>query len=293
MEKVTKRKSIVKDFLDEKSKLESTHEGIVLFLHLNMINCNFRTVGLSEKEENKELDKIPKDWNKNKDAYVFKYKHVQSSLTFVLKMIPLSSSLIIHAIATEDSKSKANIDININDFLGIGKNIEEKDSYYSNLDKLEKLFYNEIISKLIPMNSKEEKKESQTQQQQQQQQQVQDDDYDPLRIPRRSNFISPNFGNIGSNDLYPQFPSMPGSLINPNQFGGGGGSLVGPDSNLFQRRYRPGMNQNIPSNVPIGARFDPYGPTPNTGYGEPNPNHQRMPTFNENDDDQGDNPFFL
>eukprot|EP01080_Neovahlkampfia_damariscottae_P000355 gene355-6769_t len=293
MEKIAEKKTIVKEFLEDKEKIDSTHEGIVLFLHLNMINCNFRLVGLSEKEDIKELEKIPKDWNKNKDAYVFKYKHVQSSLTFILKMIPLSSSLIVHAIASEDSKSKANIDININDYLGIGKNIEEKDTYYSKLDTLEQVFKKEIILKLIPMNSKEEKKETQ-----QETQQIYQDDYNPLRISRNNqsnNFVSPNFGNVGSNDLYPQFPPMPGTsgfTINPNQ-GGFGGSQVGPDSNLFQRRFRPGMNQNIPSNVPFGARFDPFGPTPNTNYGDPNPNHQRMPQFNEDDDDQGENPFFL
>jgi hypothetical protein len=297
MEKLVKKKSVVQDFYENKEKLESTHEGIILFLHLIMNNSNFKCVGLSEKDEIKDLEEIPKGWNKNKDAFVFKYKHVQSSLTFILKLIPLSSSLLIHAIASEDpSNSKVNMDVDINDYLGVGKTIEEKDTYYNKLDKLEEKFMKEMVEKLMPMSSSTSS--TSTSSTSTNQYNNQPSTYDPLRIPSSNNnnrFIQPSFGSIGSSDLYPQFPSMPGSNnFFPNQGGNGGGSLVGPDSSLFQRRFRPGQRQNIPSNVPFGARFDPYGPTPNTNYPSPNPDHFRMPNFNDDDDDDsGDNPYFL
>jgi hypothetical protein len=104
----------------------------------------------------------------------------------------------------------------------------------------------------------------------------------PLRIP-----------SVGRGDIFPSFPGGIGSggVQDP-------GMLVGPDHPIFGTRYDPSQGP-----VP-GARFDPFGPpinpigpsgfgrfprgprgpAPNLPFGDPNPDHMRMPRDYGNDD---------
>lgn len=293
MEKKVNDQSGIEAFLNVKEKFKNTHQGLVIFLHHVMLARGFRLVGLSEKGDPQDYqDVIRPDWNKSEESYTFKYKHSQSSLTYVIKLIPLSSNLIVSAACLEDPKPIL-LEIACTEYV-VGDNIEKLEEYFKDLDKLEKLFIERVIDILLPTDSskkKEEQKRDPLREEVRQPRQRHEDDYDPLRIgPIRSpNQFRPNqpFGNFGDSDLYPTFPG----------FGGDRGSQMGPNDPMFFGRFKPGPNQRRPPNVPQGARFDPYGPGP-TNQGEPDPDHWEPPKQPKNpnrrfEDDDGDRDYFL
>jgi proteasome inhibitor subunit 1 (PI31) len=111
-------------------------------------------------------------------------------------------------------------------------------------------------------------------------------------------------GSGGGFSPYVIPPVGSGDILPPGLGGGDPSSQVGPDHPMFGRRYDPTRGP-----VP-GARFDPFGPfsadpqgpprgfiggphpmrpgpAPGIPFGDPNPDHLRMPR----DDDMADDPF--
>jgi hypothetical protein len=261
-----------------------------------MLQEGFRCVGMGEHGSIQELegdDKIPKDWNKNQDVYTFRFKHYRSSMTFVIKFLPLGKQLLIHAQAKEEGKTISmdlqTIDFVISDALNklwSGDENIKLENLFKDLDKLESLFKINITRKLLPELNKEGYEESvpestttttpqQVRRPPMPQQpfipapQPPQPDFDPLRIgPPRFPTI-PNYGGfgdfgVGGNDLMPQI--NPPLYIGRGGFGGSGGNLIGPNHPGFGPTA-PNFG-NLPQGVPPGARFDPYAP-PGTGIAPP------------------------
>ncbi|CCI48178.1 unnamed protein product [Albugo candida] len=93
-----------------------------------------------------------------------------------------------------------------------------------------------------------------------------------------------------------RYPSVgSGDVFMPSRSGGDPGMLVGPNHEIFRRRQDPARG------IVPGARFDPFGPVmgpnipsrdgnmpfpaaPRLPFGDPNPDHLRMPRDDDNDD---------
>lgn len=78
------------------------HDALVLAVHALMLCQGFRCIGTTESSPIREQE-LPQDWNRSDDVYSFKYKHQNSDLTFLLKMLVLGKNLILNAKATEQS----------------------------------------------------------------------------------------------------------------------------------------------------------------------------------------------
>jgi len=297
----------------------NAHAALAFVLHLLMIQRGFRLVGLSESDPIRELPPDanayipPENWNKNPDVYCFKYKHSQSSMTFILKCVPLGDRLLVHALAIEDKKPYS-LEMDVNEYIDIDQLRKSESNLvdlYKRLDNIETFFRLNIMNRLVPFLNKEgyesERVASTTVPPTTTPSNIQpqpprpirpDNEYnDPLRIgpPRMPRPLPAEYNpyEIGRSDLYPDVGApyfrggpasgFPGGMVGPNHpiFGGGLGIP------------RPGMGPRqpgIPPGVPSGARFDPYGP-PGTGRGVPgpNPDNIRSPHF----DDEDENPYFF
>lgn len=103
MSNIPKPEELIKQIKDLKiTKCKNGNEAISLVLHLIMLSQGFRCVGTSEKSIIKEGEVLPQGWNQSDDVYSFKYKHKQSSMTFVLKCLVLGNNLLVNGIALED-----------------------------------------------------------------------------------------------------------------------------------------------------------------------------------------------
>jgi len=300
-----------------RSQIKSGHDAIAFLCHLMMIQHGFRCVGLSEAQESREHDQqyqLPDGWNSSSDVYSFKYKHKQSSMTYILKCVTLGNKLLINGLTVEDGKYHS-LELNISDYF---KSTEQSSltDMYKDLNKIDQSFKENISNKMVPFQHKEgyessvpaetqsapttasQNRPSQPRQQPPQQPSRPRDDYDPLRIgPIRGPGIGGMMPGVGASDLYPSFGGFPGTrppgfggggmMVGPNHpgFGGGGGMMMGPP------RFG---GRGLPPGVPQGARFDPYGPFgPGApGRGNPNPDEFRPPQFNE-DDTGSDNPYWF
>lgn len=102
----------------DKKTLSTPQDGIAILLHSVMTILGFRLVGLDDSSSDVQHEKnvLPVVWAKNSpDSFAFRYRHDQSSLVFLLKVVKLSKRLVIHGIALEDDKTTT-LDIPIADF---------------------------------------------------------------------------------------------------------------------------------------------------------------------------------
>jgi proteasome inhibitor subunit 1 (PI31) len=84
--------------------LSSPQDALALLLHTVMATLGFRLVATDESSPGKESgdNHLPEGWNKNgPDSYTFRYKHEQSTLVFLLKIVKLGNRTLVHGIATE------------------------------------------------------------------------------------------------------------------------------------------------------------------------------------------------
>lgn len=262
----------IKTILKTQNLDKICRELVVIFMHANLLKENFRCVGMTEEPVEFEIGEgdqySPKNWNEKPDVYVFRYKHIQSSLTFVLKCIPLGDNLIVRGIAVEDDKVVEGFEIRIHEFIdkkdvskltdaSSPKDVEES---FRNIDKLQDLIIFNISRKLVPNagDSGPTSSESSssgavgvgapprlpTYPQQppfipfmpNPNDDDDDDDFDPLRIgpPRRPN-RGPMF-NVGDDDLYPWASHLPppsAHFPGSGSSSSGPGNLVGPGHPMF------------------------------------------------------------
>lgn len=97
--------STIPTVLPTESKILSTPQyGVAILLHSVMTILNFRLVGLDDSASDVQYERnvLPETWTKNSpDSFAFRYRHDQSSLVFLLKVIKLSKRLVIHGIGLE------------------------------------------------------------------------------------------------------------------------------------------------------------------------------------------------
>ncbi|CAE6481082.1 unnamed protein product [Rhizoctonia solani] len=294
--------------------LSSPQDALAVLLHSAMTALAFRLVAIdedapaSEPEAGTAPGLLPEGWNrKGPDVYTFKYKHEQSSFTFLLKLVKISGKIIVHGIAIEDDKTKT-FEITTQDFTSASHfphDVQSTDKplvhgYISSsrVTDLISLFKITIIQPLLPGLRKEGYQESESTAT------ASSSSTQPARAPARNPsppppldrpFVHPyadpsrrNPLEIGRSDREPfgglHNPFAPPPLFAPPG-AGGDGMFVGPNHPMFRDPLGQGMGIGgrgrggvgpwggdgflPPMGAPPGARFDPIGPDPFAGHGFP------------------------
>ncbi|KAI8804544.1 PI31 proteasome regulator N-terminal-domain-containing protein [Cladochytrium replicatum] len=245
---------------------ESGAELIVLTLHAAMLSLGFRFVGLGESGvpaehggEESGVTRLPNEWNATGDTFSFRYRHSQSTFTFLIKTIKLGPKLLVHGIAVQDGMVH-NMEVTASDFVSplaqfplttatpSGSDLLSAFSSEIMLKELINLYKTSIIQKLIPGLNKPGYEErgpttttgTQTFQNQDRPRPPYDPRaFDPLREPPRMPRFDPYGGGqpynpYGDIDLDP-LAASPG-LIPPGGgrfLPGGGGMHIGPNHPMF------------------------------------------------------------
>ncbi|KAG9317589.1 PI31 proteasome regulator N-terminal-domain-containing protein [Chiua virens] len=286
-------------------RLYSAHDGLAALVHAIFITLGFRLIAIDDASSARTFQDgvLPEDWNtRGSTDHAFRYKHEQSSLEFLLKVVRLGQRTLINAIALESDKS-ASLDICTNDFTS--PSFYPYDASRSDAQPLVHGFISsnritdfvtqtklKIVQKLVPGLRKEgyteETEEASSAR-------AAPPNPAPAAGPARARPVMPpvpedippyfppsvrpyNPLEIGRRDLDPFGADtfLPPSLFPPH---GGDGMFVGPDHPIFGSRSRRQDNLRgqwggdgylPPLGAPPGARFDPVGP---------DPNHPLRPTF--------------
>lgn len=116
-------------------KLNSSHDGIAALVHTALSALAFRLIAVDESSTTlaSSGNVLPESWNHHGPGnYTFRYRHDQSSLEFVVKIIKLGARTMINAIAIEvcscyplqtntpnilKGDKAASLDISTNDFV--------------------------------------------------------------------------------------------------------------------------------------------------------------------------------
>lgn len=288
--------------------LRTQHDALAAILHSALIRLDFRLEGLAEEDRFNDYDaeanaassssstpaasRLPVPaWSRNgPDSYTFRYRHDQSSLTFLIKVIRMASRVLVHGSSVEAQSSRtASLEVGIDEYTSksfwpypaAGEGREPLVNGFISSSRLKDLllaFKGKVVQKLVPGLRKEGYQEddgnndddasasraaasSSSQQQQPRPRPPIYDDDDPLRIPGTGRYPEPgrNPLAIGDRDLQPLGGMRPpGSFGPPPLFGGGMGGGMHPsglDDPLFQGGGGGGIGG--------GGRF------PGTGGGVP------------------------
>lgn len=91
--------------LPESKKLESPQDGLAALVHSALAAVGFRLVGIDDTAGTSETSSdnvLPDGWNRfGPSFYTLKYRHSQSSLEFLVKIVRMSSMIRINGMATE------------------------------------------------------------------------------------------------------------------------------------------------------------------------------------------------
>ncbi|KAH8988599.1 PI31 proteasome regulator N-terminal-domain-containing protein [Lactarius akahatsu] len=238
-----------------RKKVESQQDAITALVHTSFHALSFRLVAVDDSTPASIILEgvLPDSWNSHgPGSYTLRYRHEQSSLEFVVKVVKLGSRTLINGIAVESDKT-ASLDIATNDFTS--PSFFPFDAQAANppplihgyissnrvADFLDQLKL-KIIQNLMPGLHKEGYTEG-----------------PPATSPPSSLLMGPEriFGEpssrnpleIGRRDLDPLGINPLGGFGPPPLFPGSGGDgmFVGPNHPIFGQ-------------PPPGARFDPVGP---------------------------------
>lgn len=114
-------------------RLRQPQDALAALLHAALTRLDFRLVGLTEEDRisdystavssatsststeassssapstSTQTNALPEVWNRNgPESYTMRYRHDQSSLTFLLKLLRMSTRVLIHASALEQNKT--------------------------------------------------------------------------------------------------------------------------------------------------------------------------------------------
>ncbi|KAF9222104.1 hypothetical protein BS17DRAFT_736787 [Gyrodon lividus] len=278
--------------------LTSPHDALASLVHAVLSILAFRLIAIDDTSSPSSFPNnvLPGDWNtKGLVDHTFKYRHEQSSLQFIVKVIKLGQRTLINAIALESDKS-ASLDVSTHDFTSpsfyphdISKPNAQPLVYgFISLNRIVDFvsqFQLKIVQKLVPGLRKEgyveEAEDASTNAGPANPAQV-------IPLPARPRPITPPFPEdfpyhlpshippenpleIGRRDLEPfgVNPFTPPPLFPAHV---GDGMFVGPEHPIFGLRSRRpdnfrgpwgGNGYLPPMGAPPGARFDPVGPDPN------------------------------
>ncbi|EMD40641.1 hypothetical protein CERSUDRAFT_103020 [Gelatoporia subvermispora B] len=282
-----------------KKRLESPQDAIAALVHTALVTLSFRLIAVDESSPARSIlnSVLPDEWNQHGPGhYTFRYRHEQSSLEFVVKVVKLGSRTVINSIAVESDKT-ATLDILTNDYVSpsfFPHDLSAVDAQplihgfisSNRVADFISQFKLTTIQKLMPGLRKEGYTESddastnaggsqpRTTNPPPARPQPDQPPYPPEQDIPRFPLPSRNPLEIGRRDLdpIPRNPFAPPSLFPDN---GGDGMFVGPEHPIFgpgMRGQGPGGRGPWggdgflpPMGAPPGARFDPVGP----GMGPP------------------------
>ncbi|KAF7971763.1 hypothetical protein HWV62_19935 [Athelia sp. TMB] len=280
----------------DSKKLNSSHDGIAALAHTALAAVAFRLIAIDESSTtiSSTGNVLPAEWNKHGPGnYTFRYRHDQSSLEFVVKIIKLGARTLINAIAVESDKA-ASMDISTNDFVSpsfFPHDLTSADAQplvhgfiaSNRIADLVSRLKLQIIQRLIPGLRKDGyTEEADSAPSTSSGSNLSRSDPQPARpapgmpphAPDYYSHIPPeNPLSIGRRDLDP-FPGInPSNPFSPPPLfpSGGDGMFVGPDHPIFGGRQPGGFGRGSPGpwggdgflppmGAPPGARFDPVGP---------------------------------
>ncbi|PFH52853.1 hypothetical protein AMATHDRAFT_139412 [Amanita thiersii Skay4041] len=284
--------------------LNSIHDAIAALLHATMSALSFRLVAVdqSSHSSDNQSNTLPPEWNKNgPEVYTFRYKHHQSSLEFLVKIISLGRRTIVNAVSLESDRV-ATLDIATSDFTSpsffphdAGSTSQPLIHGYISSNRVTDLvgqYKLAIVQKVMPGLRKDGYTEevevtSETPASSRNPPPARPQPIPPPEGPARNpQDVQPplpeNPLEIGRRDRepFPINPFAPPSLFPP---GSGDGMFVGPEHPIFGRRRDDIFGRQgpwggdgflPPLGAPPGARFDPVGPGPQAGRG---PNGRGVP----------------
>lgn len=320
-----------RDSASSPATLRTPQDGLAALFHTALARLDFRLIGLTEDDRLSDYAQpsqpsasasgsaeasaststdsappvpasqaniLPPAWNRNgPESYTLRYRHDQSSLTFLIKLLRMSTRVLVHASAVEDNKT-ATWELPLSDytsasFFPFPREASASSSTApeplvhgfissSRLNDLLLAFKGKIIQKLIPGLRKEGYEESPAEAEQEGADARRAAQPQPPRRPLQgepddptwpSTVPSPFAGGrnplaIGDRDLDPLGGARPpGAGFGPPPLfgpagGGGGGMYVGPDDPIFRDRFnRPGAG-----GVPAGGGQGQTGPWGGDGF---------------------------
>lgn len=242
-------------------------------------------------------------------GYGGEYRHERSAMTFDIRGVRMGRRLVVHAAAGEDDSRMYTVDIRVDEFLAQGQapstdaseQTSENASTWHNLariDDLATLVAVQIAHRLVPDGAKHgyEDGASNTSSASNDASSARNrPDPGSIRpLPGVGGLLPPGYRPVptgpehGEDPLrigpvrqpaprfpgLPRMPIMPGfgrdDLILPDLDGGlGGRGMFGPGGNLMGPGHFGHGPGRLPPGVPPGARFDPYGPTPDRDIERP------------------------
>ncbi|CCM04835.1 uncharacterized protein FIBRA_07028 [Fibroporia radiculosa] len=276
-----------------RKRLEYPQDALAAIIHTTMFALGFRLIGVDEASPARTIlnSVLPDEWNQHAPGnYTFRYRHEQSSLEFIVKIVKLGSRTLVNSIAVESDKA-ATLDISTNDFVSpsfFPHDLSSPDAQplihgfisSNRVADLMSQYKLTTVQKLIPGLRKEGYTEQSadppisaggSQPRADVPPPARPTPVEPPYAPDRSRLYTPprNPLEIGRRDLdpFPRSPFAPPSLFPDN---GDDGMFVGPNHPIFGPGMRgqgpggrgPWGGDGIlpPMGAPPGARFDPVGP---------------------------------
>jgi len=268
--------------------LKTHHDALVLFIHALLLKSGFRLANSLNSSETPTIE-LPDKWNEG-GVYTFTYKHLQSSLTFIIKCLSIEDKLLVHAMTKEDSTVRT-LELKVSDYVYDNVELHKYSSLFRDLQRLIGEVKVGIVNKIVPGITKPGYEQTDTSAVNSNPNPNPNSIPNPNPNPNHSNplFLGgyqpqphgpPRFGG-GRGDAFPFLnPGGPG-FPNPN----GHGNLIGPNHPDFHQPHYPSFNNpnsgfpfNLPPGaIPPGARFDPFGPPPPPGSFRHNPDFDYPP----------------
>eukprot|EP00057_Strongylocentrotus_purpuratus_P030843 XP_782862.1 PREDICTED: proteasome inhibitor PI31 subunit [Strongylocentrotus purpuratus] len=297
-------------FASIESKITSNYDGLICFLHWNIVNRGFTCVGHGEdtSSSSKKSELLPAMWNSSQEEYAIRYVPQNSEDQYLLKCIVMGDTLLVNFMRLKDEKVSS-LSLDVDHYIN-KEHLKDFDRVYRDKALLHQLINDDLIA---PLNKSQtsttttttttrQRDEAQSSRQSTDQRQGRERetdplrdpdplrDIDPLRVPPRhpGQAGHPEWGQprdpfaVGRDDLDPFGPGGAGMLMDP--FRGG----------MPHRGIDPGIGMpggRLPRGaVPPGARFDPIGPPrpggpgggPQGGFdGGPDPDHLPPPGYDD------------
>ena len=85
-------------------RLASAHDGLAALVHTIFTALGFRLIAIDDTSSAKTFQNnaLPEDWNTSAlSGHTLRYRHEQSSLEFLVKVVRLGQRTLINAIALE------------------------------------------------------------------------------------------------------------------------------------------------------------------------------------------------
>eukprot|EP00667_Euglena_gracilis_P019706 EG_transcript_21162 len=219
-------------------------EALALACHAALLQSGFVAVDAAGAPQ----PRLPPGWN-DREPYCFHYRHEQSSLTYLVKMVTMGPKLMVLGTANEDPKAQV-VPLELLPEDHVAALTHELCHPPALLQAVRR----QLGERLVP-NAPDPAaaRESRPPAPQPQPRPPDADFRDPLRDWREGHPLGQPFG-VGGGDLHP-FGFGPG-------LGPGSGMLVGPNHPGFGLPGGPFGRGAPPGNRPPfpGARFDPFGP---------------------------------